>query len=268
MSYRFEEGSLSGHSFGNLLLSALEKVTGSFTQGVAEASKILNVKGRVIPVTDVDTNLFLKLKDGTLLHGENEINHNFEIQKCGIEKMYLQPKAKAHPRAIEAILSADLIIIGPGNYYCSLVPNLLVHGITNAIRTSKAKVVFNCNLVNKKGQTEGFSLDDYIDAVEEYIGKGRVDFATYNTQKPSRVLLRKYKQHESELVGFYKEVRHKRQYRVVQADLLGSKEIHFSRGDKIAYIRSLIRHDTEKLGKVLMMLLELGEYENILQDIV
>lgn len=267
MNYRFEEGGLSGHSFGNLFLSALEKTTGSFTSGVAEAAKILSVKGEVIPVTDVDTNLFLKLKNDGLLQGENEINHNFEIQKRGVEKMYLLPKAKANPRAIEKILGADLIVIGPGNHYCSIVPNLLVAGIPEAIRKSKAKVVYNCNLVNKKGQTEGFTLDDYIDAVEKYIGKGRVDFATYNIGKPSRALLKKYER-ESELVGFDKDARKKRHYRVVQTDVLSSEKVHFSKKDKIAHMRSFIRHDTEKLGKVLMMLLELSEYENIFHDIV
>ncbi len=267
MNYRFEGGGLSGHSFGNLFLSALEKVTGSFSLGVAEAAKILSVKGEVISVTNADTKLFLKLKDDGLLRGENEINHNFEIQKRGVEKMYLSPKAKANPRAIEKILSADLIVIGPGNHYCSIVPNLLVAGIPEAIRKSKAKVVYNCNLVNKKGQTEEFTLDDYVDAVEKYIGKGRIDFVTYNTRKPSKALLKKY-EHESELVTFDKDARHSRHYRVVQTDILSSEEIHFSSADKIAHIRSFIRHDTEKLGKVLLMLLELSEYENIFHDIV
>jgi len=267
MNYRFEEGGLSGHSFGNLFLSALEKVTGSFNAGVAEAAKILNVKGEVIPVTNVDTNLFLKLKNDGLLQGENEINHNFEIQKLGVEKMYLLPKAKANPRAIEKILAADLIVMGPGNHYCSILPNLLVTGIPEAIRKSKAKVVYNCNLVNKKGQTEGFVLDDYIDAVEKYIGKGRIDFVTYNTGKPSKTLLKKY-EHDSELVSFDKEPRRKRACRVIQSDFLSDEKIHFSQGDKIAHTRSFIRHDTEKLGKVLMMLLELSEYENIFHDIV
>lgn len=267
MNYRFEDGGLSGHSFGNLFLSALEKVTGSFSLGVAEAAKILNVKGEVIPVTNIDTNLFLKLKNNGLLQGENEINHNFEIQKRGVEKMYLLPKAKANPRAIEKILSADLIVIGPGNHYCAIIPNLLVSGIPEAIRKSKAKVVYNCNLVNKKGQTEGFMLDDYIDAVEKYIGKGRINFVTYNVGKPSKALLKKY-EHESELVNFNKDARKKRGYRVIQTNLLDSKEVHFSKGDKIAHTRSFIRHDTEKLGKVLMILLELSEYENIFHDIV
>lgn len=265
MNYRFEEGGLSGHSFGNLLLSALEKVTGSFSAGVEEASKILSVKGEVIPVTHIDTKLFIKLKNDGLLQGENEINHNFEIQKRGVEKMYLSPKAKANSRAVQKILSADLIVMGPGNHYCSILPNLLVSGIPEAIRKSKAKVVYNCNLVNKKGQTDGFTLDDYIDEIERYIGKGRVDFAIYNNKKPSNTLLRKYA-HEGEPVSFNKESRKKRTYRTIQSNLLSTEKVRFARGDTIARTRSFIRHDTEKLSKVLMMLLEIAEYEHILHD--
>src|SRR5690606_38514069 len=103
---------------------------------------------------DDDTNLFLQLQNGKLIKGENEINHNFEIEKIGIKKIYLNPRAKASKKAVQRILEADLIVIGPGNYYCSIVPNFLVKGISEAVARSKAKVVFNCNLVNKRGQTE------------------------------------------------------------------------------------------------------------------
>ncbi|MDO8565896.1 MAG: YvcK family protein [Candidatus Moranbacteria bacterium] len=266
MNYRFENGGLAGHSFGNLFLSALEKITGNFTAGVAEAAKILNVKGEVIPVTNADTKLFLQLKNKILLHGESEINHNFEISKHGVAKMYLSPKAKANPRAIEKILAADLIVIGPGSHYCAIVPNLLVEGIPEAIRKSRAKVVYNCNLVNKKGQTEGFTLDDYIDATEKYLGKGRIDFVTHNRGKPSQRLMKKYKQ-DSELVSFERTDRKKRHYRVLEADLLSTERIHLDKADAISHTRAFIRHDSDQLAKMLMLFLELGEYEGILRDI-
>lgn len=267
MNYRFENGGLAGHSFGNLFLSALEKITGNFVDGVEEAARILNVKGNVIPVTSTDTNLFLELKNNKILQGENEINHTFDIRKRGVKKTYLFPKARANPHAIEKILSADLIAIGPGNHYCAIVPNLLVEGIPQAIRKSKAVVVYNCNLVNKKGQTDGFTLDDYVDAVEAYLGKGRVDFVTYNTNKPAPALMKKY-EHEGELIRFDKASRTKRRFRVLQTDLLSPEKPLLSKADKIAHTRSFIRHDSDQLAKVLVMLLELGEYENILRDIV
>lgn len=268
MNYRFAEGGLSGHSFGNLFLSALEKITGSFTKGVQEAAQILNVKGEVIPVTATDTKLFIELKNKKILRGEDEVNHNFTLQKQGVKKIYFKPEAKPNARALEKIREADLIVIGPGNHYCAIIPNLLVPGVARAIRQSRAKVVYNCNLVNKKGQTEGFTLDEYVMAVERYIGRRQVDFVTYNAQKPPRELIRKYSAEESELVTFDRLKNPERTYRVVKASLLSSERVKIQKGDMIAGTRAFIRHDSEKLAQVLVMLLELGDYENILKDIV
>lgn len=268
MSYRFENGGLAGHSFGNLFLSALEKITGNFSDGVREAAKILNVKGEVIPVTSTDTCLKVELHNGAVLSGEHEINTNQKVRKAGIKKSFLAPRAKANPHAIKAILAADLIVIGPGNHYCSILPNLLVSGIPEAIRKSKAKVVYNCNLVNKRGHTDGFTLDDYAREINRFIGKNRVDFVTFNTSKPHSVLLKRYVEENGELVSFAPGAVPKRNYRVVRADLLSRKGVPRNTADKLPVVRSYIRHDTDKLSKVLMTLLEIGDYENILRDIV
>jgi uncharacterized cofD-like protein len=268
MNYRFEEGGLAGHSFGNLFLSALEKIEGSFTDGVAEAAKILNVKGEVIPVTATDTSLKVKLKDGKTLSGEHEINTSLRVGRVGVEKVFLDPRAKANPRAIEKILAADLIVIGPGNHYCSIIPNLLVDGISRAIRKSGAMVVYNCNLVNKRGHTDGYTLDDYAAEIDRFIGGERIDFVTFNTRLPAKKVIERYSKENGELVPFVPEQRAERRYRVLKADLLNRSSVQASVADRIASTRSFIRHDTEKLGKVLMMLLEIGEYESILKDIV
>ncbi|MEK7549862.1 MAG: gluconeogenesis factor YvcK family protein [Patescibacteria group bacterium] len=268
MNYRFANGGLSGHSFGNLFLSALEKITGSFSEGVLEASKILNVKGEVIPVTATDTSLKVKLADGTVLSGEHEINTSKLIGKIGIKRAFLAPQAKANKKAIEKILSADLIVIGPGNHYCSILPNLLVEGIPEAILKSKAKVVYNCNLSNKRGHTDGFSLDDYVDEINGFLGGDRIDFVTFNTKKASEALVKRYKQKDGGLVTFEEEDRARRGYRVIRADLLSRIKTKHDPSDKISAERSFIRHDGERLAKVLIMLLELGEYESILRDIV
>lgn len=268
MNYRFEEGGLSGHSFGNLFLSALEKIEGGFIDGVAEAAKILNVKGEVIPVTGVDTSLKVELRDGQVLSGEHEINTSLTVGKTGIKKLFLSPRAKANPRAVEALLAADLIIIGPGNHYCSILPNLLVGGIPEAIRRSEATVVYNCNLVNKRGHTDGYTLDEYVSEIDSFLGGPCVDFVTFNTHVPDKRVLKRYNEESSALVSFIPDRVQNRHYRVLQADLLNRKSVRFSIADKIAQSRSFIRHDTEKLAKVLVMLLELEEYENILRDIV
>lgn len=267
MNYRFEEGGLKGHNFGNLLLSALEKIEGGFTQGVAEAAKILNVRGAVIPVTHKDTNLYIKLKNGKLLEGEEQINHNFEIEKIGIARNYLKPKAKANPEAIEKISEADLIVIGPGNHYCSIVPNFLVEGIADAIVGSKAKVVYNCNLANKKGHTENFSLDTYLESLGEYLPLSRIDFATFNATKPDAKLVKRYAEQHALLIRL-DETRKKRDFRIVRADLLSRMRPKYSKSDVTAPYRAFIRHDSDKLAKVLMMIMELGEYENIIRDII
>jgi uncharacterized cofD-like protein len=255
MNYRFENGGLKGHSFGNIFLSALEKINDNFAKGVEEAAKILNVKGEVIPVTDENTNLYMELKNGKILQGEEQINHNFEIEKVGIEKIYLKPPAKANKKAIQKILEADLIIIGPGNHYCSIIPNFLVQGISKAIRKSKAKVVYNCNLVNKKGHTENFTLDNYIDSINSYIGSERIDFVTFNTQKPDPKLIKKYADQKELLVEFHKNDRSKRNYRITRANILSDKKLKYSKSDALAAQRSFIRHDSDKLAKILISLL-------------
>lgn len=255
MNYRFDKGGLKGHNFGNIFLSALEKINGNFSKGVEQAAQILNVKGEVIPVTDDDTNLFLQLQNGKFIKGENEINHNFEIEKIGIKKIYLNPRAKASKKAVQRILEADLIVIGPGNYYCSIVPNFLVKGISEAVARSKAKVVFNCNLVNKRGQTEKFDLDEYLKSINKFIGKDRIDFVVFNTKKPSQDLIKKYANKGEHLIEIKKN-NLKRKYGIIRANVLGKKDIEYNPADALADVRSLIRHDSEKLAKVLMKIVE------------
>lgn len=268
MSYRFDKGGLKGHSFGNLLLSALEKLNGNFLKGLEEAVRILNVKGEVIPVTSSNVNLYLELLNGIILKGEAEINRNFSIEKEGIKKIFLKPRARANPKAVERIKNADIIVIGPGNFYCSIIPNLLVAGIAEAIRKSHATVVFNCNLVNKKGHTERFMLDDYVDAVNSYLGARRVDFATFNVRKPSDELVKKYDRKREFLVPFEKESRMRRDYKVILTDLLSDAPQQHGKSDALAKHRSFIRHDEEKLAKIIMFVSEFEENKDIIQKII
>lgn len=268
MNYRFEKGGLKGHSFGNLLLSALEKINKGFLKGVEEASKILNVKGEVIPVTDSDVNLCIELKNGKVLKGEHQINLNFEIEKIGIKKIYLTPKARPNKKAIQRIKEADMIVIGPGNFYCSILPNFLVKGIPEAICQSKAIVVFNCNLVNKRGHTEKFSLDDYVETMNKFLGKERINFVTFNSLKPPQSLIKKYQKRKEFLVPFIKEARTERNYKIILTPLLNTKAPKISQADALAKQRSFIRHDPDKLAKVLMFLLELEENKNFIKAII
>jgi uncharacterized cofD-like protein len=254
LSYRFESGGLKGHSFGNLFLSALEKINGSFSQGVKEAAKILKVRGEVIPVTNENMRLFVELKNGRLIRGEHEVDKNKELSRIGIKKVFLKPKIKANREAIERIIKADCIIIGPGDFYGSIVPNLLVGGINQAIKKSKAKVIFNCNLTNKKGQTENFDLDKYIDETNKYLGKNRIDYAVFNTQVPGAKLIKKYERQEGRgmMVKFDKNKNPQRNFKVIKAEVLNEKEVGKVKKDLIAQMRSFIRHDSEKLAKIII----------------
>lgn len=265
MNYRFAEGGLEGHSFGNLFLSALEKITGDFGRGVEEAATILNVRGQVIPVTLSNTRLYMELKNGDVLSGEHEINISQKFEEVGVKKVSLRPRPKCNPLAVKKILEADLIIIGPGNHYCAIIPNLLVPGMAEALRKTKAKIVYNCNLISKHGQTDLFTLEDYVREINSYIGRDRIDYVTYNIKKPPAELLKKY-QADGLLVPFLNNG--KRKYRVIRADVLSERKTFRRKEDKIAHTRAFIRHDPEKLAKVLVMLLELEGYESILKDIV
>lgn len=254
MNYRFDEGSLEGHSFGNLFLSALEKTEGSFLKGVEEASKILKILGEVVPVTGTDTDLMVTLSDGTELTGEHEINTNQQVVQKGIKKVYLEPVAEANPIAVEKILEADLIIIGPGNHYCSIVPNLLVKGIPEALQQTKARIVYNTNLVNKKGHTTGFTAERYAAEINRFIGGDRLDYVVFNSEAPDASLVEYYKE-EGDIVNLVKEVEHSGRYQVVEADVLQQSAVAKQKGDTLKVVRSYIRHDHTKLAQVLMNIL-------------
>lgn len=270
MNYRFEKGDLAGHNFGNLFLSALEKTQGGFLHGVEEVSKILNVKGAVIPVSSQDMKLHIELKNGKVIVGEKQLDHNKDVRNIGIKKVYLKPKVQASKSAISVIKKADMIVIGPGDHYGSIVPNLLVEGIPEAIAKSKAKVVYNCNLTNKKGQTDGFDLDRYAKEINGYIGKDRIDFALFNSNGLSKYLVEKYERKEGKdsVVKFDTAGKEKRRYKVVVASVVKMIGAPKKKNDALAETRSFIRHDSDKLAKVLMMILEMDEYNNLIKEIV
>lgn len=253
MNYRFGDGGLKGHTFGNLFLSALEKVSGSFFDGIEEASKILNVRGEVIPVSEENMHLQIELKNGKILEGEGQLDRSQEVRLCGIRSVFLKAGVRAHRKAVERILGADFVIIGPGDLYGSILPNLMVAGIARALKKTKAKIVFNCNLTNKKGQTENFSIDGYVNLIERYIGAGRINFVVWNKKKMSKKLIEKYEEREGAnsivTMGAPNRIG---KYKLIIADILSSKKPKLDRLDKIAAERSFVRHDSDKLAKVLM----------------
>jgi uncharacterized cofD-like protein len=268
MNYRFTDGGLKGHNFGNLLLSALEKTHKNFLEGIETAMEILKVKGRVIPVTGSNARLRMELRDGTIIDGENAIDHA-DFCKTGVKKLSFNAPVKANPKAVDAILDADLIVIGPGDLYGSVLSNLIIPEIARAVGNSKAKVIFNANLTNKRGQTDGFGVDDHVETVEKYIGKGRIDFITFNTKKPSPRLLEKYEKQEG--AGFLVELEKRndleRTFRVIKGNFLKNGEAKIVKGDKLAGTRSFIRHDSDKLAETIMLIPELAKFERVMKNI-
>lgn len=242
MNYRFENGGLEGHSFGNLLLSAMEKVTGSFEKAVEEVGKILFIRGKVIPVTTHQVRLKMLLANRKLLEGEKEIYLSQEIDQ-GYKSIYLEPYPKANPHAIDEIMNADLVVLGPGGFHTSLIPNLLVDGVADAIRETQAKKTFVVNLMNRKGQTTGYKVSDYLREVIRFLGQDVFDYILVNDQMPAQELIEVYAE-EGELVGIDLE-----DERIRKAALLGEVK-EGPRKDLIK--RSLIRHDPKKLAQELM----------------
>jgi uncharacterized cofD-like protein len=182
--YRFDrDGSdLKGHSLGNLFITALTQVTGSFEQAVLEFGKVVNIRGRVMPSTLENIDLCAELIDGTKVHGESSISGD----KAPIRKVYLQPESPAaYAPALEAILNADLIILGPGSLYTSVIPNLLVSGVVDAIRWSRGTTVYACNVATQRGETDHFTATDHVRAVVEYLGRGNLDYAVVNSNRAS-----------------------------------------------------------------------------------
>ncbi len=242
MSYRFENGGLGGHSFGNLLLSALEKVTGSFEQAVEEAGKILYIRGKVIPVTTHQVRLKMVLENQKVLEGEKEIYLSQEIDQ-GYKTIYLEPFPKVNPRVLEELRHADLIVVGPGGLHTSLIPNLLVEGVCEALCQSDARKVYVVNLMNRKGQTTGYKTSQYLSELVRFLGQDPFDHILVNVQKPPAELIEVYAK-EGELVENDLEGE-----RLIYADLLG--RIAEEKGRDLMK-RSLIRHDSKKLAQELM----------------
>ena len=247
-TYRFETGDLKGHNFGNIFLSAIEKITDSNQEAIDRAADVLQTCGRVIPITFDNCTLCAKYEDGTVFEGEASID---EETKSGvkIEKLYLKPSADINLEAKRVLERADTIVLGPGDLYTSVLPNLIVSGVPDIFHYAKAKKILVVNLMTKVGQTEGFKVSDFINEIEKYLGEGSINYAVVNSKKPSNDLVKIYKDvDKAELVeddvgGNY------RRAKIIRSDLLSDTAFEKSSSDVLK--RSLIRHDPNKLAKVL-----------------
>ncbi len=198
-NFRFQAGELKGHNFANLFITALELSTNDYEKTIKEIKKILNIKHEVLPSTLDKAHLYAKLENNEIISGETNIDvpkHNSDLK---IKKVFLKPKAKAYSKALQAIKKADVIVIGPGDLYSSLAQILLTEGMSQAIRNSKAKKFYICNLMTKCGETNNYTVKDFSDKIEEII-KGQVDYVIYNNKKITSKRIKDYTKKNKELL--------------------------------------------------------------------
>ncbi len=240
--YRFTEGSLEGQNFGNLFIAALNAVLGSFELAVEKANEVLAVKGRVLPVTTENVQLCALFDDGTRMIGETEIVEACKVLRKTIHKVYLSPEyPKGYEKAIHALEEADTIVLGPGSLYTSIIPNLLVEGISETIRRSNAKVIYVSNIMTQPGETDHYTLKKHIDVIEEYLGKGVIQYIIVNDKEIDEEILYMYEQDGANQVLI---------------DLIPDEKLKVIRTSlaKIDTEAKYIRHDSDQLAKVIIQL--------------
>ncbi|HWO75632.1 MAG TPA: YvcK family protein [Bacillus sp. (in: firmicutes)] len=238
--HRFQSSKeLSGHSLGNLILAAMTSISGDFVSAIQQLSRVLNVKGKVLPAANQSVELNAIMEDGTLVTGESRIS------KAGkkIKRVYLTPdNIRPLDETIEAIRNADLIVMGPGSLYTSILPNLLVPGLGEEVCTAQAKKVYICNLMTQAGETLDFTASDHVKAIYDHMKCAFLDtIIVNNTQIPEKVRI-KYDEEYAKPVVF-------------DLDKLNEYGLNVIQDDFASYQDHIIRHDTQKIAKLLYQLL-------------
>lgn len=249
-NFRFSKGGFKGHNFGNIFISTLEQIGGDFNKALKIIGDILKVRGRVLPVTLDSVKLIAELNNGKRLVGENNLTSYQLVSKFGVKKIFFSTRVRPNPDVLRAIKEADLIVVGPGNFYSSIIPNFLVSGVSKAVKKSKAKKVFVCNLMNKFGHTDEFSAYDFINEFDRLIDKNIFDFIIVNSKMPPASLLKKYIDE-----GKPVEVNQNKTFldaKIIRSNLLSDILFVPSSADSLGSQRTLIRHDPDKLAKAIL----------------
>lgn len=233
-NYRFNTTSdLDGHTVGNLLLTACSEITGNLSDGIEALSKVLNLKGKVVPLTEDNVTLMADMEDGSVVSGE----HNITCSKEKIKKVYYKTPAVPTKDALKAIEEADLILLSMGSLFTSIIPNLLIKQVVKKIEKSKAKIMYICNMMTQPGETDGFTVSDHLKKLNEYLGNRNVDIVLANTGKIDEKMAEFYEtQEQKDPVIIDKE-----EIKKLNAKLMT---------DDFTYItkNNLLRHDNIKLG--------------------
>ena len=239
--YRFDkESSVSGHTVGNLLLTALADITWDFGDGIKEINKMFKVKGKVIPVTMEQSNLCVELENGQKVCWESNIDVPDHDPDLKIIDAYLEPEVKANSVAKNTLANSDIIVIGPWDLYTSIIPNLLVKWVKKSIKNSNAKVVYFCNIMTKQWETSGFEVKDFIDVIEKYLWKWILDYVVVNDGNISDYMVKKYKDSEWKKPVKIKEKDkkdlQKKSYKIIERDMLHEQDFVRHSSRKIASI--------------------------------
>lgn len=240
IGYRFKAGNgLAGHSLGNLILAAMTDITGDFVSGVRELSRVLAVRGRVLPTANHSIVLKAEMVDGTIITGESQ------IPKAGlkIKRVFLEPDdVQPLEEAITAIREADAILVGPGSLYTSILPNLLVPGVTDEIVRSSAVKMFICNVMTQPGETDNFSVSDHLQAIHDHVGHHLFDYVIVNNGEIPPQVQQKYAEQGAKAVHLDLDEVMRRGYQVV--------------ADRLVLFRTYLRHDAERLSDHIYQLVE------------
>lgn len=248
LQYRFEEGMLKGQCFGNLFLAAMSGISENFEEAVRKMSDVLAVTGRVLPVTLDDIRLVAELEDGFIIKGETNIGNHNSIHPGRIKRVYTEPpNAKALQEVIDSILDADAVVLGPGSLFTSIVPNLIIGGVLEAIKKTKAIKIYVCNIMTQPGETDGYDVADHIKAIEDHCGEGIIDFCIVNKSQVPEELRKRYLLEGAEAV-------------TLNDNKQSTLTTEIVSGDYLSVFQGKIRHDTRKLATTIMHLV----VENIL----
>lgn len=252
--YRFEsQGHLSGHSFGNLFLAALADVTGDFLEAIKVSSEVLAIKGRIFPSTVEDIALVAELEDGRVIRGETNIVES----RAGIKRLRLSSdNCQPLPETLDAIKHADIITIGPGSLYTSIIPNLLVDGIVEAMRDSSAIKIYICNIMTQPGETDGFDAEDHLRVLFDYSPDLDLEYAVVNTAPINNELREKYLADGAAQVEIGPEIGNGLRDELQQVVGKTTNRAHFFRliCRDVIHEDGLVRHDPAKLARLLLEL--------------
>ena len=253
LNYRFSEGNLRGQNLGNLMIAALSDISNSFEEAIRLIHEIFAVTGRVLPVTLEDVRLKAFLSDGAVVEGESRIPLESAAAGLRIERVCMVPeKPKALDEVLTSIEEADVIVLGPGSLYTSILPNLLVAGVADAIRSSSAPKVFVVNLMSQRGETDGYSLADYHRALEAHAGPGLVTHVLFNNAVIDEAIVSRYKAEQAAPV----------QMTSADGQYFKEKGITLLLDDYVEVVKGYIRHDALKVALRLEALVDIKIYRH------